>query len=52
VDIGFVLGVSEETVLMWLEHAAQKAHGIDANLLRDLPVTEVQLDEMLSMPRK
>jgi transposase-like protein/IS1 family transposase len=45
-DIGFVLGVTEETVLMWLERAAHKAHEINAHLLRDLPVTAVQLDEM------
>jgi IS1 family transposase/transposase-like protein len=51
-DIGFVLGVSEETVLMWLERAAQKAHEINAHLLRDLPVTEVQLDEMWSFIRR
>ena len=25
-DIGFVVGMTEETVLMWLERAAQKAH--------------------------
>jgi IS1 family transposase/transposase-like protein len=45
-DLGFVLGVTEETVLEWLRRAAQKAHEINAHLLRDLPVTEVQLDEM------
>jgi IS1 family transposase/transposase-like protein len=46
--IGFVLGVTEATVLMWLERAAQKAHEIDAHLLRELPVTQGQLDEMWS----
>ena len=51
-DIGFVLGVSEETVLMWLKRAAQKAHEINAHLLRDLPVTEVQLDEMWSFIKR
>lgn len=45
-DIGFVLGVTEATVLMWLERAAQKAHEINVHLLRELPVTQVQLDEM------
>jgi IS1 family transposase len=45
-DIGFVLGVTEATVLAWLRRAAQKAHEINAHLLRDLPVTQVQLDEM------
>jgi IS1 family transposase/transposase-like protein len=47
-DIGFVLGVTEETVLMWLERAAHKAHEMNAHLLRELPVTEVQRDEMWS----
>jgi IS1 family transposase/transposase-like protein len=51
-DIGFVLGVTEETVLMWLERAAQKAHEINAHLLRDLPVTEVQRDEMWSFIKR
>jgi len=39
-DIGFVLGVTEETVLAWLGSAAKKAHEINTHLLRDLPVTE------------
>lgn len=51
-DIGFVLGVTEETVLMWLERAAQKAQEINAHLLRDLPVTQVQLDEMWSFIKR
>ena len=44
--ISFVLGVREETVLAWLVRAAAKAHEINEHLLRDLPVTQVQLDEM------
>jgi IS1 family transposase/transposase-like protein len=44
--IAFVLGVHEETVLAWLVRAAAKAHEINEHLLRDLPVTQVQLDEM------
>jgi IS1 family transposase/transposase-like protein len=51
-DIGFVLGVTEETVLTWLGSAAKKAHEINTHLLRDLPVTEVQLDEMWSFIRR
>jgi transposase-like protein len=47
-DMGFVLGVTEEPVLMWLERAAPKAHELNAPLLRDLPVTQVQRDEMWS----
>lgn len=45
-DIGFVLGVTEATVLEWLRRAAQKTHDINGHLLRELPVTQVQLDEM------
>jgi IS1 family transposase len=51
-DIGFVLGVTEATVLMWLERAAHKAREINAHLLRELPVTEVQLDEMWSFIKR
>src|SRR4029453_15135324 len=51
-DIGFVRGGTEESVLVWLRRAAQKAHEINAHLLRDLPVTQVQLDEMWSFIRR
>ena len=51
-DISFVLGVTEETVLEWRRRAAQKAHEINGHLLRDLPVTQVQLDEMWSFIRR
>ena len=44
--IGFVLGVTEQTVLAWLKRAAEKADEINRHLLRDLSVTQVQLDEM------
>lgn len=44
--ISFVLGVTEATVLEWLRRAAAKAQEINAHLLRELPVTQVQLDEM------
>src|SRR6267142_7084772 len=44
--ISFVLGVTEETVLAWLMRAAHQAEVINRHLLRDLPVTQVQLDEM------
>jgi len=44
--IAFVLGVHEETALAWLVRAAAKAHEINEPLLRDLPVTQVPLDEM------
>jgi hypothetical protein len=51
-DIGFVLGVTEETILEWLRRAAQKAHEVNVSLLRDLPVTQVQLDEMWNFIRR
>jgi hypothetical protein len=44
--ISFVLGVTAETVLAWLRRAAHQAEAINRHLLRDLPVTQVQLDEM------
>ena len=44
--ISFVLGVTEETVLVWLRRAAHQAAVINHHLLRALPVTPVQLDEM------
>jgi IS1 family transposase/transposase-like protein len=44
--ICFVLGVTEETVLAWLKRAADHAEMINRHLLRSLPVTQVQLDEM------
>ena len=44
--ISFVLGVTEETVLVWLKRAAHQAEAINRHLLRALPVTQVQLDEM------
>lgn len=40
-----VLGVHEETVLAWRGRAAAQAHEITAPGLRDLPVTQGQLDE-------
>ena len=44
--INFVLGVTEETVLVWLKRAAYQAEAINRHLLQALPVTQVQLDEM------
>jgi IS1 family transposase len=45
-DIGFVLGVTA------VRRAAQQAEQINAHLLRDLPVTQVQLDEMWNFSRR
>ena len=44
--ISFVLGVTEETVVAWLRRAAHQAEDINRHLLRALPLTQVQLDEM------
>src|SRR5262252_6665979 len=44
--IGFVLGVTAETGLAWLRRAAHQAEEINRHLLRDLPVSQVPLDEM------
>lgn len=51
-NISFVLGVKEETVLEWLERAAQKIVEINTALLKELPVTEVQSDEMWSFVKR
>ena len=47
------LGIHEETVLAWLVRAAANAHELNEHVLRDLPVTQVQLDAMWNfMARK
>jgi transposase-like protein len=50
--IAFVLGVKEETVLEWLKRAYRKAEEINECLLKELMVSEVQLDEMWSFVKK
>lgn len=50
--ISFVLEVKEETILDWLGRAANKSAEINMALLKDLPVTEVQLDEMWSFVKR
>jgi transposase-like protein len=47
-SISFALGVSEETILEWLRRAAEKATEINQHLLREVVVTQVQLDELWS----
>jgi hypothetical protein len=44
--IGLVLGGTEETGLGWLRRAAHPAEEMNRHLLRALPVTQGQLDEM------
>lgn len=51
-NIHFVLGVKEETLLMWLDRAAQKAEDINRVLLKDLNVSRVELDEMWTFIKK
>jgi IS1 family transposase len=50
--IAFVLGVTEQTTLAWLARAAAKADQINTALLRALPVTQVQLDQMWNFIRR
>jgi hypothetical protein len=50
--IGVVLGGTEATVVEGLRRAAQTAQEIHAHVLRDLPVTEVHLDELWSFIRR
>ena len=50
--ISFVLGMTEETVLCWLDRAALKAEEINQHLLRELRVPHVQLDERCSFIRR
>ena len=50
--ISFVLGVTEETVLVWLARAAAKAEEINHQLLRQVRVTQVQLDELWNFIRR
>jgi transposase-like protein len=45
-SIRFALGVTEESIVEWLRRAAEKAAEINEYLLRELPVTQVQLDEL------
>ena len=46
--LSFALGVTEGTVLEWLRRAAEKAEEINQHLLREVNVTQVQLDELWS----
>jgi len=44
--ISFALGVTEETSLEWLRRVSEKAEEINQNLLREVKVTQVELDEV------
>jgi hypothetical protein len=47
--IGFVLCVTEETVLAWLWRTAARVEAINHHLLRNLSVTQVQLCSRVSV---
>jgi hypothetical protein len=44
--ISFAMGVTEETSLEWLRRASEKADEVNQNLLREVEVTQVELDEL------
>ncbi len=50
--IAFVLDIKEDTILSWLDRAYKKANEINQILLKELPVTRVELDEMWSFIRR
>jgi len=47
-SISFAMGVTEETILEWLQRAAEKAAEINHHLLREVKVTQIELDELWS----
>lgn len=51
-SISFAIGVTEQTILEWLRRAAEKAAEINAHLLREVNVTQVQLDELWAFIRR
>jgi hypothetical protein len=50
--IAFVLNVKKDTVLEWLDRAYKKADEVNNALLKKLPVTQVELDEMWSFVKR
>lgn len=51
-DISFVMGVRPGTVCEWLRRAAEKAEEINEHLMRELGVSQIQLDEMWSFIKR
>lgn len=47
-SISFALGVTEEATLAWLRRVAETATAINQHMLRSVPITRVQLDELCS----
>lgn len=50
--IGEVLGSKPDTILSWLQRAAEHSEQVDAFLLRDLKVKKVELDELWTFVKK
>jgi len=50
--IAFILDIKKDTILSWLDRAYKKMNEINQVLLKDLPVTRVELDEMWSFVRR
>lgn len=44
--ISFAVGVQEETILRGLQRAAEQAERVNAHLLQEVAVSQVQLDEL------
>jgi IS1 family transposase/transposase-like protein len=44
--ISFAVGVKEETILRWLQRAAEQSERVNARLLQEVQVSQVQLDEL------
>jgi len=44
--ISFAVGVTEETILRWLQRAAEQSERVNARLLQEVQVSQVQLDEL------
>ena len=49
--IALVLDIKKDTILSWLDRAYKKMNEINQVLLKDLPMTRVELDEMWSFVR-
>jgi transposase-like protein len=50
--IADVLGSKPDTILSWLQRAAEHSEEVDAFLLRDLKVKKVELDELWTFVKK
>jgi hypothetical protein len=46
------MGVTKDTVARWLDRAAEHAEEVSGYLMRDLGLTQVQVDEIWSFVKK